>query len=72
MITTEQEARAAVAKVGERASRVVQEMVEAEGQWNPYALYRAAEELSERGFPKLAKGIKTVGARWAAARGAAK
>lgn len=74
MISTEQEARAAVAKLGGRCLSACNEVVERceyGKHWTPAILLAASRDMEHSGHPRLAKSLKRLGAEWAVNRGRA-
>lgn len=74
MITTEQEARAAVAKVGPDAYKVASVISERMfmGTFCPGSARIAADIYEAQGKPRKASQLHRIATEWAAARGGAK
>lgn len=74
MITTEQEARAAVAKVGFDVIHVAILVSERffDGQMPPAVISFVANIYAEQRHPRKSAQLRRIATEWAAARGAAK
>lgn len=76
MISTEQEARAAVAKVGPDALGVVDLFANAPiigfAKWCPGAILETARIYDAQRRPRKAARLRRIATEWAAARGAAR